>query len=252
MTDGRSSRSPAEPPAAALKRHSIALVTERLPFKAGALFFALVLWLIVSAEEPTQQVVPVTFQPLPDTMITFATAPPDVRALVIGRARDLLQLYSTPPVIRRLVRADVGDTVTIELRPEDVDLPPDIDAIVRDVQPRQVTLRFSATMQRELPVQSLLTLVADTGFVIVGPPRFEPDRVTIIGDRRVVPTLHAVPTIAGQLWIRDTTALRIPLDTSRLGVRAQPSTVLMRVPVIRDTTIRADTAASAADARSRR
>ena len=231
-----------------LKRHAVALATDRVPFKAAALFFALVLWLMVSAEEPTQQVVPVSFRLLPDTMLTLATSPPEVRALVIGRARDLLQLYSTPPVIRRLVTADVSDTVTIELRPEDVDLPADVDAIVRDVQPRRITLRFSPMMQRELPVQSLLTIIADSGYLIVGPPRLDPARVTVVGDRRVIPTLVAIPTVAGEVRVRDSAAVRVPLDTSRLGVRAQPSSVLLRVPVIQDTT-KSDTSARAAAAR---
>lgn len=211
------------------------LLTHRLPFKIAAIFFALVLWLVVSAEEPTQDLVPVRFQPVVDSGMTLVSAPQEVRALVVGRAREVLQLYSRPPVISRIVHADVGDTVVIELRPEDVDLPPDAGAIVRDVQPRRVMLRFASTMQRELPVQSLLDITADTGFRISGPPVFEPESVLVTGDRRVVPTLAGVPTVAAHLAVRDSVAIRVALDTARLGVRARPSSVLVRIPVVPDT-----------------
>ena len=44
-------------------------VTERLHFKLAALFFSCVLWLVVSAEEPTEQVVQIVVAPRLDSSL---------------------------------------------------------------------------------------------------------------------------------------------------------------------------------------
>lgn len=230
-----------------LTRRIVAAFTERLQLKAAALFFALVLWFVVSATEPSEQLVPVRFNPLLDSTLTLVEAPPQVQALVIGRTRELLKLYASPPTLRRLVDADVPDTVTIELRPTDVDLPAGVQAIVRDVQPRNITLRFATSASRTLPVRSALTVVADTGIRITGGLRLEPDSVRVTGDRRSVAQLNAVSTIAAQLRVRDSSAVIVALDTAGLGVAVRPAQVRASVPIARTSpaadTTRADSAA---------
>ena len=216
-----------------LSRRIVSALTERLQLKAAALFFALVLWFVVSATEPSEQLIPVRFNPLLDSTLTLVEAPPQVQALVIGRTRELLKLYASPPTLRRLVDADVPDTVTIELRPTDVDLPAGVQAIVRDVQPRNITLRFATSASRTLPVRSALTVVADTGIRITGGLRLEPDSVRVTGDRRALGRINAVSTIAGQLRVRDSSAVIVSLDTARLGVLVRPAQVRVSVPITR-------------------
>src|SRR5690349_8771040 len=125
-----------------LERHLKAAFTERLGYKAAALFFAVVLWLVVSAEEPSEELVPVRLEASFDTTRVLTSPRPAVRALVAGRARDLIKLYDTPPVVRRLITDDAPDSVAVDLRPADVYIPPDVDAIVRDIQPRNLVLVF--------------------------------------------------------------------------------------------------------------
>lgn len=218
---------------APLARRLIASFTERLQLKGAALFLALVLWFIVSATEPSEQLVPVRFNPLLDSTLTLMEAPPPVQALVIGRTRELLKLYAAPPTLRRLVDADVPDTVTIELRPTDVDLPAGVQAIVRDVQPRSITLRFATAASRTVPVRSALSVIPDTGVRITGAVRFEPDSVRITGNRRVIATITAVSTLASQLRIRDSTPLLVGLDTAGMGVLVRPGQVRVLVPMER-------------------
>jgi len=62
--------------------------TERLLLKFAALFFALVLWLVVSAEEPTEEVLGVRFEPALDSGVVISGDMPNVRALVLGRGSD--------------------------------------------------------------------------------------------------------------------------------------------------------------------
>lgn len=124
------------------RRRVRAAFTERVPLKATALALAMVLWFTVSVREPAEQIVRVSFLPSLEPGIVLAEQPTAIRALVRGSGRDLLKLYSTPPAIRMNIGGEVGDSLTLALRPADIDLPPGVSAVVRDVQPRQITLTF--------------------------------------------------------------------------------------------------------------
>jgi hypothetical protein len=118
-------------------------LTERLALKAVALFFAAALWFVVSSEEPTEELVPVRFVPTLEGGVTLAAPAPAVRALVVGSTRELLKLYVRPPAVRYIISADAPESYDIELRASDVDLPSGVRAVVRDVQPKRVTLRLA-------------------------------------------------------------------------------------------------------------
>jgi hypothetical protein len=215
-----------------LERHLKAAFTERLGYKAAALFFAAVLWVVVSAEEPSEELVPVRLEASFDTTRVLTSPRPAVRALVAGRARDLIKLYDAPPVVRRSVTDDAPDSVAIDLRPADVYIPPDIDAVVRDVQPRSLVLVFDVTTTRRVPVTNAVRVVVDSGApqarrltILV------PDSVTVTGPRRVVNAVSSVRTIEQTVTVRDSGAFVVPLDVKSLatGVRVKPAEVRVLV-----------------------
>src|SRR4029079_14987352 len=86
-----------------------------------------------------------------DTARVLTSTRPELRALVAGRARDLIKLYEKPPVVRRAVTDDARDSVSVDLKPADVYIPPDVDAVVRDIQPRTLVLVFDVTSTRRVP-----------------------------------------------------------------------------------------------------
>jgi hypothetical protein len=216
-----------------LQRTLRAALTERLGYKAAALFFAVVLWLVVSAEEPSEELVPVRLEAAFDSGRVMTSQRPVIRALVAGRARDLIKLYDTPPVVRRIITDDAPDSVGVDLRPTDVYLPPDVDAIVRDVQPRSVVLVFDVTSTRQLPVKNAVRVVADSG----APPgsawvvRIEPEQVLVTGPRRVVEALTTVSTVDQTVTVRDSGRFLIPLDVKRIAgnVKVRPTEVTLSV-----------------------
>ncbi len=116
--------------------------SERLGLKAAALFFALVLWMVVNIEEPTDEIIPIRFAPVVDSGVVIVGPLPTVCALVLGKGRELLKLYNASPVIVRRVPGSESGTVTLELGPTDVDLPAGVSAVVRDVRPSVVTLEL--------------------------------------------------------------------------------------------------------------
>ena len=162
MTDG--ARPPGSVRTSAMRRQLREIATERLGYKAAALFFALVLWLVVSTEEPAEQLVPVRLSLELDPAVELRGERPQLRALVAGRGRTLLALFDSPPVIRRGFGANVPDSVRIVIRPGDVELPPGVEATVRDVQPRSLLLRFRRVQldvsEAGLPVIDSPALVA--------------------------------------------------------------------------------------------
>jgi YbbR domain-containing protein len=216
-----------------LERWLKAALTERLAYKASALFFAVVLWLVVSAEEPSEEVVPVRLEASFDSARMLTSPRPVIRALVAGRARELIKLYNTPPTVRRMITDDAPDSVAVDLKPADVYIPPDVDAIVRDVQPRSLVLVFDVTSTRRVPVASAVTVRVDAG-ARSNPMRLTrlvPDSVTITGPRRIVDTVASVSTVGQTVTVRDSGDFLIPLDVKRLaaGVRVRPTEVRLLV-----------------------
>ena len=232
------------------RRHLRAAFTERLAYKGAALFFAVVLWLVVSAEEPSEELVPVRLEAAHDSARILTGQRPVIRALVAGRARDLIKLYDSPPVVRRIVTDDAPDSVAVDLRPADVYIPPGVDAIVRDVQPRSLVLVFDVAETRRVPVASAVRVTVDSG-----PPathtrltRLVPDSVTVTGPRRVLKSVSSVSTVEQTVTVRDSGDFLIPLDVKALanGVKVKPTEVHLVVQMPPITHARRDSARIAA------
>jgi YbbR domain-containing protein len=209
------------------------LISNRIAFKLAAIFFSLVLWLVVSAEEPSEELVPVRLELITDPHVSLRGEPEQVRALVVGRGRELIKLFASPPVVRRVISADVPQRYTLELRPTDVDLPSGVEARVREVLPRSIVLVFDITAERNVPVRSELRVRAIDGWRVVGQPRFDPESVRVAGPRAAVDSVTAVSTEAIELLVDETSRPMVALDTSRGAVRVTPERVRVRVPVAR-------------------
>ena len=206
-------------------------VTWRFPVKFSALALALSLWVMVSAEEQTEAWVNVKVQIITDSSVSLVSDVPDVQALVGGRGRELLKLYTSGPAIRRVVGPDTPNQVTLDLRPGDVIIPANADVRVRDVTPRSIALDFEVTEQRYLPVRALVHLTTDSGMRITSGPRVLPGSVLVKGPRRAVRGLGSITTNRLNIFVHDTEIVRgVKLDTSGLGITdVTPSEVRVEV-----------------------
>jgi YbbR domain-containing protein len=218
-----------------LQRRLIAAFTDRLVLKGTAIFVAVVLWLVVNAKEPQIELVSVRFTPaLLDSSLVLREPLPQIQAIVAGSPKQLIKLSSNPPLIHRQITADAPDTLVMDLRPEDVILPDGVDAVVRDVQPRRLMLRFESTWNRRVPI-------VPTGIEIMtapgmGPvhPQFEPDFVQISGPRHLVLQVTSVRTKKTTIAYPDSLAHLVDIDTSALGpgIRVRPNQVKVQVTPI--------------------
>jgi hypothetical protein len=217
---------PASRPPSSLRRRVVAAFTEHLALKATALLFAVVLWFVVNAKEPEEELVPVRFIPTLDSTLVLRDPPAQVYALVAGPPRELLKLGTTPLVIRRQIAADSPDTLVIDLRPSDVALPDGVDAVVHDVSPHSLTLRFESTWTRKVAVRSAIQVIERTG---AGPvvTRLDPDSVQITGPRHRVTQIPSVRTVRTTIAFPDSLPHLVDIDTTALGpgVRARPPQV---------------------------
>ena len=200
----------------------VSAFTENLALKASSLLLALALWFVVGAREPTEDLATVRFVPQLDSALVLRDPTPPIRALVVGRPSEILKLSNTPLVIRRPIEGDVPDTLEIALRASDIEIPDGVEVIVREVQPRSLTLRFETTASRRVPVRSALTIPAE----VVGLARvvLDPESVTVMGPRRVVRTMRNVATVRDSVGL-DPIPRLVDLDTAGLGVIVRPPQV---------------------------
>jgi len=207
--------------------------TQRLALKGTAILIAIVLWFIVTAKEPNQDLVEVQFAPQLDSSLVLKDPPPPIHALVVGTPQELLKLFAHPLVIKRPIAANSPDTVVVDLSTSDVELPAGVDAIVRGIEPRSVTLRFESTSSRSVPVRSAVQVVTDS--LHPSPPvspRLEPDHVEVSGPRQRVLNLEYVSTVRVSIPATDSLPHLVDIDTTRLGLRVKPSQVKVHlVPV---------------------
>lgn len=201
--------------------------TERLALKGTALLLAVVLWFIVTAKEPNQDLVEVQFAPQLDSSLVLKDPPPPIHALVVGTPQELLKLFAHPLVIRRQISANSPDTVVVDLSTSDVEMPAGVDAIVRGIEPHSVTLRFESTSSRMVPVRSAVQVVGDSLHPTPPPMsvRLEPERVEVSGPRQKVLATQYVTTTRVTIPANDSLPHLVDIDTTRLGLRVKPSQV---------------------------
>lgn len=206
--------------------------TERLPLKATAVFLAIVLWFVVNAKEPQLELVPVRFIPILDSSLVLREQIPPLQAIIAGSPKQLIKLTSTPPVIRRTIAADSPDTVVLDLRPDDVTLPDGVEGVVRDIQPRSLTLRFESTWTRRVPINSAISIALGPNG---GPVTtvFDPETVIVTGPRHLVMRIPSVRTVRTALTFPDSLPHLIDIDTTGFGsVRVKPQQVKVEIKAL--------------------
>ncbi|MEP6732017.1 MAG: hypothetical protein ABJE10_15325 [bacterium] len=216
---------------------------ERVRLKATAIVAALLLWLIVKARQPVQDYVAVIVMPTLDSSLVLLETPPQLKALVSGRAVDIVKLHVDLPSIHRIIDGDVPDTLVLDVAPGEVRVPAELanEIHVLDLQPRSVTLRFGMRATRRVPVTSSgRVIVKQSGNLRAADSvEFDPRMVRITGPRRLVRRIETVHPYSLMIDDGDTLQHVADLDTGKLGIRVLPSQVKVRVHGERATVARA-------------
>ncbi len=195
-------------------------VAANWPIKITALALAAVLWAALSAVQPTAQFVPVRLDiQIPDNRI-LAQELPEVQAVVSGPPRELIKLYTSPPVLTKVVPdSATGSTVTIDLSPQDVILQPDAEVTLQDIVPRRLVVQLDDVRRRSVPVYAPGIIRAASGFVLLGRVSVVPESVVVLGPAAQVNRIGRLYTIPLDLpAVRSTIRRNVAIDTTALGV----------------------------------
>jgi YbbR domain-containing protein len=169
-----------------------------LGLKLTALILACVVWFIVSAprrERVREKILtaPISLVAMSnDLVITSNEIPANVTVRVRGRASDLRAL--TPAMLD--VPVDLSwvtqaGEVEITLRPQAINLPPEIEVVT--LEPNKFRVRIEQLRQRTVPIRPFLVGDVPSGY-IVGDPTPEPNRALVSGPASQILKLSEVAT----------------------------------------------------------
>ena len=126
------------------------LITRNWPIKLAALFFALMLYVAVAAQQPITQEFSLRLVVDAPPGRTVKTPPTEVSVLLSGRGGELLKLRTLTRVIGKTVPDTFsGSLWHIRLQSADVPIPKGVDVQVADMSPRDIdVLLDSAALSR--------------------------------------------------------------------------------------------------------
>ena len=211
-------------------RLSLRTVARNWQLKLAALALAILLWVVVSAEQVTTQWIPVPVRVAPgdpDRVVTGGPVPREVEVRVAGPGRELWELALERPLLVLPVDGVQADTQVFELEPRMVRIPNGLSVTPLDVRPGSVRVLTQRLVTRDVPVRVRLARRSRDRFVVLDTPRVSPATVRVTGPADRVARLDAVVTEPLEIGAADSVVrLAVPLDGDSLGgVRASARSV---------------------------
>ncbi len=207
-----------------------------LLLKVLALFLAFVVWFVVSA--PRREAVserayaaPLSLIGMRRDLVITTPVPDTVSVRLRGRASELRSLSSQNLEVTVDLRwAQKAGDVTITLRPQAINVPPDIDVI--SIDPTKVRFRVEQLRQRIVTIRPFLVGEPAAGFV-AGEPALNPDHALISGPASLIQKINEVTTERIIMTGRTDTFVQnvAPVSDSSLVRVVEPLSVQVTVPV---------------------
>lgn len=213
-----------------MRRLSVRPLTNQWRLKLTSLALAILLWVVVTAEQVTTQWIPVRVDAVvrdPDYVLDGGVEPATVRVRFRGPGRELWELALERPTLVLAVR-NVGNARTFALDPNMVRVPEGLRGVdATDVRPGVVRLNLQRQVTRSVPVRARVGARSAERFVLQGRPRVTPATVDITGPEAALSMVEEVPTRAFEIVRDDSTfSQRVGLDTTGLrGIRVSTQEV---------------------------
>jgi hypothetical protein len=202
-------------------RLSLRRLTARWRLKLAALALAILLWIVVSAEQPTTQWLPVRVDAVvrdPDYVMSGGPEPATVRVRFRGPGRELWELALERPVLVLPLR-DVGNARSFAVDPAMVNIPEGIRNVQAvDVRPAVVRLDLQRLATRTVPVRARIGTRSLQHYVVSDTPVVIPAVVRLTGPEEALSRIDAISTRAFEIVPDDSTfSQRVNLDTTGLA-----------------------------------
>src|SRR5207253_1043741 len=193
------------------------------PIKLAALFFAVMLYVAVAAQQPLSQ----------SFAMRLAIAIPPGRTVrqqpAAGTGSEILKLRSFPRVIRKVIPDTFSTSLwRIQLQAADVELPKGIGVTVADIRPRDIEILLDSVAHKDVRIVPRVKVEAESGYVLRG-LSITPSLARLVGPEQSLTKLDSVTTLPTVISsVSGPFFQTVPIDTAPLGVvRISPKTVRM-------------------------
>ena len=194
------------------------LVSRNWPIKLAAVFFSIMLYVAVAAQQPITQTLTLRLDVDGPPGRPIKQPPGDVAVLISGKGSELLKLRTLPHRITRTIPDTFsGSLWRWRLQPSDVPIPKGADILIADISPRDIELSLDSAGHKDVRVSSRVTVQADSGFLIQGLTVL-PSAVHLVGPAKSVAAIDSVMTVAATISsVSGPFFHTVPIDTGPLG-----------------------------------
>src|SRR5256884_3778014 len=199
------------------------------PIKLAALFFAVMLYVAVAAQQPLSQTFVMRLAIAIPPGRTVRQQPAGVTVVIAGTGSEILKLRSFPRVIRKVIPDTFSTSLwRIQLQAADVELPKGIGVTVADIRPRDIEVLLDSVAHKDVRIVPRVRVEAESGFVMTG-LSITPSMARVIGPEKSLARVDSVTTLPTVISSVNGPFFRtVPLDTAPLGiVRVVPKEVRM-------------------------
>jgi YbbR domain-containing protein len=187
--------------------------------KLAALFFAIMLYVAVAAQQPLTQSFPMQLVLTVPPGRTVKEQPAGVVVLITGKGSEVMKLRSFPRVIEKAIPDTFSATVwRVHLQPADVEIPKGTDVQVVDITPRDVDVVMDSASKKDVRIVPLVRVEAESGYVVRG-ISILPSVARVVGPQKSLARLDSVTTEPIVISsVNGPFSRTVPIDTTPLGV----------------------------------
>ena len=211
-----------------VRSSALQLIVRNWPIKLAAMFFAIMLYVAVAAQQPLTQ----TFAMRLDVAVppgrSLRQQPGGVSVVITGKGSEILKLRSFPSEIHKTIPDTFLATVYhVQLQPTDIELPKGIDVQI-DIRPRDLDVVLDSVPHKDVRVVPRVKVEAESGYVLRG-LSITPSLVRLIGPAKSLAGVESVTTLPTVISsVSGPFFQTVPIDTTPLGVvRLTPKAVRM-------------------------
>jgi YbbR domain-containing protein len=187
--------------------------------KLAALFFAIMLYVAVAAQQPLTQSFAMQLVLTVPPGRTVKEQPAGVVVLITGKGSEVMKLRSFPRVIAKAIPDTFSATVwRVHLQPADVEIPKGTDVQVVDITPRDVDVVMDSASKKDVRIVPLVRVEAESGYVVRG-ISILPSVARVVGPQKSLARLDSVTTEPIVISsVNGPFSRTVPIDTTPLGV----------------------------------
>src|SRR6266566_1101339 len=195
------------------------LFVRNWPIKLAAIFFAIMLYVAVAAQQPLTQSFAMHVAVAVPPGRSIRQQPANVTVVIIGKGTEVMKLRSISHVIHRVVPDTFSASVWhVHLQPADVEIPKGTDVQVADITPRDFDVVLDSVGTKDVKIAPRVKVEADSGYVLRG-FSIVPNLAHLIGPEKSLARIDSVTTLSIEISSVTGPFFRtVPIDTALLGI----------------------------------